>query len=58
MANPGSLDVKFDSQVINNVEYVTSAQHREGMAQAAERGRQLTLSTMQNSVKTRRRVGI
>ena len=58
MANPGSLDVKFDSQVINNVEYVTAAQHREGMAQAAERGRSLTLSTMQNSVKTRRRVGI
>ena len=58
MANPGSLYVKFDSQVINSVEYVTAAQHREGMAQAAERGRSLTLSTMQNSVKTRRRVGI
>lgn len=58
MSNPGALNVRFDSQVINSVEYVTAAQHREGMAQAAEQGRMLTLSTMQNSVKTRRRVGI
>jgi tape measure domain-containing protein len=52
------LEVKYESTVINNVEYVTAEQHRKGMAQAAERGRALTLQALQNSVKTRSRVGI
>ena len=58
MASPGPIDVRYESSVINNVEYVTADQHRQGMAQAAERGRVLTLQALQNSVKSRRKVGL
>ena len=58
ISNPGPIDVRYESQVINGVEYITAEQHRKGMAQAAERGRALTLQALQNSVKTRSRVGI
>jgi len=56
--NAKPLDVRYESQVINNVEYVTVDQYQKGLAQAAERGRTLTLAALQNSVKTRKRVGI
>jgi hypothetical protein len=52
------LDIRYESTVINNVEYVTAEQHRQGMAQAAERGRAMTLTTLQNSPRTRSKVGI
>jgi tape measure domain-containing protein len=52
------LDIRYESTVINNIEYVTAEQHRKGMAQAAERGRAMTLTTLQNSPRTRSRVGI
>jgi TP901 family phage tail tape measure protein len=56
---PGqALKIQYDSQVINNVEYVTSDQFQRGMSQAAERGRALTLGALKNSVKARRQVGI
>jgi len=58
ISNPGPLDVRFESQVINNVEYVTADQYRKGMSQAAERGRALTLEALQNSVKARKRIGL
>jgi len=58
LASPDPIDVRYESSVINNVEYVTAEQHRKGMAQAAERGRALTLEAMQNSVKFRRKGGI
>jgi hypothetical protein len=58
ISNPAPLDVRFESQSINGVEYVTAEQHQAGMAQAAQRGRALTLAALQNSVKTRRRVGL
>ena len=58
ISNPAPLDVRFESQSINGVEYVTAEQHQRGMAQAAERGRALTLAALQNSVKTRQRVGL
>ena len=58
ISNPAPLDVRFESQSINGVEYVTAEQHQSGMAQAAERGRALTLAALQNSVKARRRVGL
>lgn len=58
LANPNPLDVRFESTVINNTEYVTAEQHRRGMAQAAEQGRALTLQALQNSVKSRRKVGL
>jgi hypothetical protein len=56
--SPQPLDVRFESQVINGVEYVTAEQHKQGMKQAAESGRTLALSALQNSVRTRRKVGI
>jgi phage-related minor tail protein len=58
LSNPDPIDVRYESTVINNVEYVTAEQHRQGMAQAAERGRSLTLSALQSSVKTRKKVGL
>ena len=58
LSNPDPIDVRYESTVINNVEYVTAEQHRQGMAQAAERGRSLTLSALQGSVKTRKMVGL
>ena len=53
-----ALKIQYDSQVINNVEYVTSDQFERGISQAAERGRALTLGALKNSVKARRQVGI
>lgn len=58
ISNPAPLDVRFESQSINGVEYVTAEQHQAGMAEAAQRGRALTLAALQNSVKARRRVGL
>ena len=58
ISNPAPLDVRFESQSINGVEYVTAEQHQSGMAQAAERGRALTLQALQNSVKSRRKIGL
>jgi hypothetical protein len=52
------LDIRYESTVINSVEYVTAEQHRKGMTQAAERGRAMTLTTLQNSPRTRSKVGI
>jgi TP901 family phage tail tape measure protein len=52
------IEVKYESTVINGVEYVTAEQHQRGITLAAERGRALTLQTLQNSVKTRKRVGM
>jgi tape measure domain-containing protein len=54
----GSIDVRYQSEVINNVEYVTVDQFRSGMKNAAERGKAMALYQMQNSVKTRRRLSI
>jgi len=54
----GELKVHYDSTVINNVSYVTTEQHERGMMQAAEQGRMLTLSALQNSPQIRRKVGI
>lgn len=58
LSNPDPIDVRYESTIINNVEYVTAEQHRKGMAQAAERGRAMTLTTLQNSPRTRSKVGI
>jgi len=57
-STPGKLDIKYESQVINNVEYVTREQAERMAAQSALRGRELAIGSLQNSVKTRKRVGI
>lgn len=58
MAAAGPIDIRFESRVINNVEYITADQHRKGMQQAAERGRALAYEGLQRSVNTRRRLGV
>ena len=58
MQNAGPIDVRYESQVINNVEYVTAEEYRQGMTQAAERGKALTLSALQNRPAIRSQVGI
>jgi len=57
-STPGKLNIKYESQVINNVEYVTREQAERMAAQSALRGRELAIGSLQNSVKTRKRVGI
>jgi len=57
-STPGRLNIKYESQVINNVEYVTRDQAERMAAQSALRGRELAIGALQNSVKTRKRVGI
>lgn len=57
-STPGNLNIRYESQVINNVEYVTRDQAERMAAQSALRGRELAIGSLQNSVKTRKRVGI
>ena len=58
----GSIDVRFTSEVINDVSYVTYAQFEEGVqkaaAEGAKRGEMSTLRRLQNSPSTRNKVGI
>ena len=58
MQRAATVDVRFESQVINNVEYVTADQFRKGMSDSAERGKNMAFQFMQNNVSTRRRLGL
>lgn len=51
------IEVRSETQVINNVEYVTAEQHRKGLQEAARRGQMLAYQGIQHSVKVRRRLG-
>lgn len=55
---PQSIDVRSESTVINNVEYVTMEQHRKGMQDAARMGQALAYQGMRNSAPTRRRLAL
>jgi len=61
-ASSGVIDVTFNTQVINDVSYVTYAEFQAGVQQAAaegaKRGEQATLRRLQTSPSTRRRVGV
>ena len=61
-ASSGVIDVTFNTQVINDVSYVSYAEFQTGVQQAAaegaKRGEQATLRRLQNSPSTRRRVGV
>lgn len=54
--------IKVDTRVINSVEYVTAGQLQEATRQAemrgAERGQAMSLASLQNSVRTRKRIGL
>ena len=56
------IDVRYSVERINNVDYVTAEEFQAGMkqaaAQGAQRGQQLTLSRLQQSPATRRRIGL
>ena len=56
------LDVRFNVERINNVDYVTAEEFQVGMqkaaAQGAQRGQQLALTRLQQSPNTRRRLGL
>jgi len=57
-----AIDVRYNVERINNVDYVTNQEFQAGLQQAAsqgaERGQQLALRRLQQSVTTRRRLGI
>ena len=57
-----SIDVRFSSERINNIEYVTMAQFQAGVMAAAEqgakRGETQTLRRLQTSPSIRKKVGI
>jgi len=57
-----TLDVRFNVERINSVDYVTASEFQAGMqqaaAQGAQRGQQAALRRLQQSPSTRRRVGI
>ena len=56
------LDVRFNVERINNVDYVTAEEFQIGMqraaAQGAQRGQQLALTRLQQSPNTRRKLGL
>ena len=56
------IDVRYNVERINSVDYVTADQFQSGMkraaAEGAQRGQQLTLSRLQQSPATRRRIGM
>ena len=56
------IDVRFNVERINNVDYVTAAEFQEGMQQAAkqgaQRGEQQAIKRLQMSSSTRKRIGL
>jgi len=56
------IDVRYNVERINSVDYVTADQFQDGMkraaAEGAQRGQQLTLTRLQQSPATRRRIGM
>ena len=56
------IDVRFNVERINNVDYVTAEQFQVGMQQAAQQGaaegERRAMGSLRNSAATRRRIGI
>lgn len=61
-AASSSLDVRFNVERINSVDYVTASEFQAGIAQAAKKGaaegERRAIGSMRNSSAVRRRVGI
>jgi len=57
-----TLDVRFNVERINSVDYVTASEFQAGIAQAAKRGaaegERRAIGSMRNSPAVRRRVGV
>jgi len=62
VGDSGAIDVRYNVERINSVDYVTASEFQAGMkqaaAQGAQRGQQAALKRLQQSPSTRRRVGI
>ena len=62
LVGAGAIDVRFDVQRINAVDYVTAQQFEQGIRSATEqgarKGEQMTLSRLQTSPNTRKRIGV
>ena len=60
--NASTLDVRFNVERINSVDYVTASEFQAGIAQAAKRGaaegERRAIGSMRNSPAVRRRVGV
>lgn len=54
----GDINVKYESQSINGVNYVTEEQFQKGMRRAANQGRDLAYSGMQGDPRIRRALGL
>ena len=61
-ASSGVIDVTFNTQVINDVSYVSYSEFEAGVTSAAQQGAKMgelsTLKKLRNSPSTRRRVGV
>ena len=61
-AASSSLDVRFNVERINSVDYVTASEFQAGIAQAAKRGaaegERRAIGSMRNSPAVRRRIGV
>jgi len=62
LVGAGAIDVRFDVQRINAIDYVTSQQFEQGIRSATEqgarKGEQMTLRRLQTSPNTRKRIGV
>ena len=62
LVGAGAIDVRFDVQRINAVDYVTAQQFEQGIRSATEqgarKGEQMTLRRLQTSPNTRKRIGV
>jgi tape measure domain-containing protein len=54
----GSIKVAMDTTVINNVEYATTDQVNAATQQGAQQGAKIAIAALQNSVGTRRKIGL
>jgi tape measure domain-containing protein len=54
----GSIKVAMDTTVINGMEFVTPEQAQQGNQEAAQQGAKIALAALQNSVGTRRKIGL
>ena len=52
------MNIRFDSRIINSVEYVTADQFREGVAESAKQARAQVFKDLKNKPSVRRSVGM
>ena len=58
LSNPAPMTVSYQSEVINNVSYVSEDQFQKGLRDTANRARMQTLSDLKNKPATRSQVGM